>query len=75
MTHSQSPPNGNLRNQLSLFYLNIKVWLILLRDTFSPKSLIVSSRGDTSGVKYLGVGLGFQRMLARDSRAGHLRHC
>ena len=26
---AKSPPNGNLRNQPSLLYLNIKVWLIL----------------------------------------------
>ena len=30
---AKSPPNGNQRNQPSLLYLNIKVWLILLRDT------------------------------------------
>ena len=31
---AKSPPNGNLRNQPSLLYLNIKVWVILLRDTY-----------------------------------------
>ena len=31
---AKSPPNGNLRNQPSLLYQYIKVWLILLRDTY-----------------------------------------
>ena len=36
---AKSPPNGNLRNQPSLVYLNIKVWLILLRHLhFLPKN-------------------------------------